>query len=171
MFAALVETPRKMLPPPTTIAIWVPIAWACLISSATLRATFTSIPKDCSPRRASPESFSSTRRKAGEDLSAVTLVSSFVFRVSGSRCGVRARSDRVTLIYDPVATAPGTDLRLTLRQFRDLVAKIIVALRQAFAHLVSRESADRNFLARLRDLFRYKFAHGLRRVFNERLVQ
>src|SRR2546423_604124 len=65
MLPALADTPRKILPPPTTTAIWMPSPCACLISSATERATLTSMPKDCSPKSASPDNLSRTRRKAG----------------------------------------------------------------------------------------------------------
>src|ERR1043165_3335790 len=83
MLPALTDTPRKMFPPPTTTAIWVPSSWACLTSSATEPATLTSMPNDCSPRSASPESLSSTRRK-GRELSAavIGLAKSFGFRGS-----------------------------------------------------------------------------------------
>src|SRR5688572_12316954 len=59
---ALAARPRKMLPPPTTMAISVPSVFAALIWDAMPRTTSGSIPYSCSPMSASPESFRSTRR-------------------------------------------------------------------------------------------------------------
>jgi hypothetical protein len=65
MSPALSETPRKMLPPPTTTATSTPRSWTALISSAMARATFTSTPYACAPISASPDALSRMRLKAG----------------------------------------------------------------------------------------------------------
>src|SRR5660397_129136 len=57
---ALPATPRKMFPPPTTTAIWTPVAAASATSSATSLILCVSIPEDSDPSNASPLSLRST---------------------------------------------------------------------------------------------------------------
>src|SRR5687768_13851364 len=65
---AAAASPRKMLPPPTTIAISTPPSLASAICAAISRVTSGSIPYCRDPISASPESFSSTRRYAGAPM-------------------------------------------------------------------------------------------------------
>src|SRR5471030_2063168 len=69
--------PRKMLPPPTTIAISTPRSARALVTSAAMRCTTSeSMPKliDLSAN-ASPESLSTTRRYLLSDISNSPLAS------------------------------------------------------------------------------------------------
>ena len=55
------ESPRKMLPPPMTMPISMPMAWASLICAAYSLRRFVSMPCPCSPIRLSPLSFKRIR--------------------------------------------------------------------------------------------------------------
>src|SRR5438046_2127681 len=57
--------PRKMFPPPITMAVWTPRSWTARISLAIRSRTLGSIPAPCAPARASPESFSRMRLYRG----------------------------------------------------------------------------------------------------------
>src|SRR6185295_19562390 len=57
--------PRKMFPPPMTIAVCTRRSWIVRISWASRSRTAGSMPYPCSPARASPESFSRMRLKRG----------------------------------------------------------------------------------------------------------
>src|ERR1700679_3161259 len=61
MWMACSATPRKKLPPPTTIPIWQPDRAASAISWATALTNTASTPKPRPAARASPESFNRTR--------------------------------------------------------------------------------------------------------------
>ena len=61
--------------------------------------------------------------------------------------------------------------RRTSGQFRDLVAEIVAAFLQAFAHFVTREAADRNLLAGLGDFLGDQLADGFLFFFDERLIK
>src|SRR3989339_69871 len=63
------ETPRKILPPPTTIAISAPSCLTLLISSARVWRISRSMPYFCLPPKTSPESFKRTRLYAGLAMS------------------------------------------------------------------------------------------------------
>src|SRR6266566_754976 len=65
MPVAVPVMPRKILPPPMTTASCTPAATTDLISSAMRSMVARSTPYGAEPIRASPESFSSTRRYAG----------------------------------------------------------------------------------------------------------
>src|ERR1700743_2491070 len=68
--------PRKMLPPPTTMHTSVPAFVASLTSAAMRSTVAVSMPKAWSPIRASPETFSRTRRYFGvEPIAPPELVS------------------------------------------------------------------------------------------------
>src|SRR5688572_9846495 len=62
MPSALACVPRRMLPPPITTPISAPISCSDWISSVNRSTTFGEMPNPCSPARASPLSFSTTRR-------------------------------------------------------------------------------------------------------------
>src|ERR1700744_5033983 len=57
--------PRKMLPPPITMQIWVPPSAASFTSAAMRSTVAVSMPKEPSPINASPETLSSTRAYFG----------------------------------------------------------------------------------------------------------
>src|SRR5947207_10927531 len=57
--------PRKILPPPTTMQISVPAAWACFTSWAMRSTTSMSMPNWPPPINASPETLSRIRRYFG----------------------------------------------------------------------------------------------------------
>src|SRR5712692_3641243 len=132
MLPALLDTPRKIFPPPTTTATSMPSSCTCLISSATECATFTSMPEVCSPIKASPEIFRRTRRNAGTVLGWALILSG---------------------------------------KLRDFVAKIVAAFLKAFTHFVTRETANRNFLAGLCDFLGDQLADGFLFFLDERLIQ
>src|SRR5512132_4046044 len=62
---ALAATPRKMLPPPMTMATCTPRTMTSRTSSAMRSSTGGSMPYPWSPASASPESFRTIRRYAG----------------------------------------------------------------------------------------------------------
>src|SRR5438309_7076835 len=64
-------TPRKMLPPPTTMAISTPSLWTATISSAMLASVSASMPVRRPPIKASPESFSRMRLYFGRAPSVI----------------------------------------------------------------------------------------------------
>src|SRR3954454_1686691 len=68
MPSAAAAMPRKMLPAPRTIATSMPSSCSALIWSAMRPSVSGSVPKSRSPMRASPESFSRIRLKAGTCL-------------------------------------------------------------------------------------------------------
>src|ERR1044071_7830798 len=53
----------------------------------------------------------------------------------------------------------------------DFAGEVVFALGEALAHLVAREAADGDALARLGDLLREQLVDGLGRVLDERLVE
>src|ERR1700677_1428609 len=55
MSMACWATPRKKLPPPTTMPIWQPRAWTAAISAAILWMKMASMPKPLPAAKASPE--------------------------------------------------------------------------------------------------------------------
>src|SRR5215475_16118900 len=57
--------PRKMFPPPMTMAVSTSRSWMVRISRARRSRTAGSMPYPCSPASASPESFSRTRLNLG----------------------------------------------------------------------------------------------------------
>src|SRR5579862_4416694 len=69
---AAARRPRKMLPPPTTMAISTPRRWTEATSEAIACTHSGSVPYSSWPINASPESFSSTRRKTGGRLCAAS---------------------------------------------------------------------------------------------------
>src|ERR1043166_1241602 len=173
MLPALAETPRKMLPPPTTTATCTPSSCTCLISSATARATFTSMPKVWSPIKASPEIFSSTRRKAGTGFVISAVIQIYRLRCLGM---VNAFDGSVTLSIatreaseDAYARVPSD--RLIAGQLCDLVAEVVAALAQTFTHLVTSETANRDLLAGLSHFLGHHFANRLRGLLDERLIE
>src|SRR5258708_4668876 len=94
MSRACWATPRKMLPPPTTIAICAPSLSASASSSAISCTRCDSRPKPCVPARASPESLRRTRWNAG-----VGIVGSFAFQFPGFELETRNRKPETSLLF------------------------------------------------------------------------
>src|SRR5579859_54173 len=65
MLSAAAETPRKILPPPTTIPTCTPVLFTSAISRASSFTRSAWIPNDAPPASASPLSFSRTRLYLG----------------------------------------------------------------------------------------------------------
>src|SRR5262245_48233402 len=76
MPAALAAMPRKMLPPPITMATWTPSSVTSRISAPTRSSTGGSIPYPWSPASASPESFRTIRRYRGRPAASAAATGS-----------------------------------------------------------------------------------------------
>src|SRR5688572_2054237 len=114
MPSALACVPRKMLPPPITTPISAPSLCSDWISSVNRSTTLGEMPKPCSPARASPLSFSTTRR---------------YFSVSGSRTPLLAELK--------AGEAADDDVLASLRgRFLDQLLDRLLAVLRAHEHLI-----------------------------------
>src|SRR3989440_10944739 len=66
---------------------------------------------------------------------------------------------------------PGKPRDLLAGEFSDFALEVVAAFLKAFAHFVTREASNRNFLAGLCDLLGDQFADGFLFFLDERLIQ
>src|ERR671914_188139 len=117
-----------MFPAPTTIAISTPCSWSSATSAAIRSTSWRSRPYSLSPIRASPESFSKTRPKAGLPLclpcKGVALVLEHLELMILESLG-----DRLASVVDPLLVRQDGLAVEPLREhpFHDLLAMLLGA--------------------------------------------
>src|SRR3989442_7373703 len=117
-------TPRKMWPPPTTMAISTPSLWTATISSAMLASVSASMPVRRPPIKASPESFSRMRLYFGRAPSVIETI----YTMS------RTRSLAVCAARD--------DSSPSLQEGHDFRGEVVASLLDALTQLEAREARD-----------------------------
>src|SRR5579863_6354183 len=85
MPAAAPDSPRKMLPPPTTRQTCAPKSTACFRSAAMASTVVVSMPYDCVPISASPEILTRTLLYLGTTAIVIPCCPSYTLRRSGCR--------------------------------------------------------------------------------------
>src|ERR1700741_389059 len=66
---------------------------------------------------------------------------------------------------------PHSEQSLVAGQLRYFILEIVIAFAKALAHLVTSEAANGDLLASLGNFFSDHLAHGLRRLFDKRLIE
>src|SRR5258706_4711902 len=147
MSRACCATPRKIFPPPTTMAICAPILSASASSSAISCTRWDSRPKPCVPARASPDSLSRMRWNAGVGM---------IWGLS------TVRSSAIGLLAD--SWRPKASL-LFFRFHRGSEGHCSIGI----AHFEAGEAAHADILTQLADLGGDKLRDGSGLVLDERL--
>src|SRR5690348_2363283 len=125
---AAAARPRKILPPPITMQIWLPASAASFTSAAMRSTVAMSMPKAPSPINASPETFKSTRAYLGG------LGINIIPPEHGPEC--------IATVYARSPAVRPTSTRTS--HLSDLVGEIAFDFLDALAHLEADEAFDRD---------------------------
>src|ERR1051326_2771453 len=139
---AVPARPRKMLPPPITMQIWLPASAASFPSRAMRSTVAISMPKAPSPISASPDTFSSTRRYFGIAVIRPPLPSTLPWREGRNLSERREGRFRRGATTRSPHLSPYVSARA--RHLGDFAGEIAFDFLDAFAHLEADKAFDRH---------------------------